>query len=103
MQYALSELTSTLFTKAWPPKKKDPSRRVNIVDTSDDKTPPMNKYSRRLATAAAPEKQIKIATDPRNATNTILRKHQINYILIKGQFGPTLQKIGSRMNNTLAC
>lgn len=42
--------------------------------TTEDKMPPKNKYSRRLASRAAPVKQAKTAVDARNAKVTILQQ-----------------------------
>jgi hypothetical protein len=72
-------ITSRLYMKAERPKNKDPNCRRRSVLTAEDKIPARNRYSRRLESRAAPEKQANTATDPRNAIATILpihRQHQ---------------------------
>jgi hypothetical protein len=41
---------------------------------SDDRMPPMNKYSLRLAKKATPVKHVKIVVEPRNATITMMKQ-----------------------------
>jgi hypothetical protein len=63
--------------KAERPKIREENCRRSIRLTTDDRMPPRNKYSLRLATKAAPEKQANTATDPRKAITTILQ-HQMS-------------------------
>jgi hypothetical protein len=69
-------ITSRLYMKAERPKNKDPNCRRRSVLTAEDKIPARNRYSRRLESRAAPEKQANTATDPRNAIATILPIHR---------------------------
>lgn len=81
--------TSTLYMKAERPKIREENCRRSIRLTTDDRMPPRNKYSLRLATKAAPEKQANTATDPRKAITTILQHQTSSPVLEK----PTCQAL----------
>ena len=55
------------------PKNKVPNCIMAITLITEDKMPPKNRYSLRLANRAAPVKQAKIAVEPRKATKTMLQ------------------------------
>lgn len=69
-----------------PPKMEDASCNQQRRETPDERSPPRYKYSLRLATMAAAEKQPKATAQPTKAPITMLQykecKHQKHIVNI---------------------
>lgn len=78
MQFAGNNAyTSNLKTAMEPPKMEDAKCNQKRRETPDERRPPRNKYSLRLANMAAAEKQPKTTAQPTKAPSTMLQQEKL--------------------------